>query len=80
MVTILPLEKINLMKNSSVLCVIFMGVLMFSTLIVSAQGGPPPQGGSTSGPIDGGALGLLVGAAVYGYQRLRQSNLTEEEK
>ncbi|MFN8321915.1 MAG: hypothetical protein U0T74_04605 [Chitinophagales bacterium] len=36
------------------------------------QGGNPPGGGGGAVPIDGGAIGLVIGAAAYGYKRLKQ--------
>ncbi|MDB5285036.1 MAG: hypothetical protein JWO06_4111 [Bacteroidota bacterium] len=60
-------------KIVSILSVLFV----FIALSANAQGGPPPQGGSTSGPIDSGALVLLVGAAVYGYNRLKTNEKAE---
>lgn len=34
-------------------------------------GGAPPGGGGAGAPIDGGAIGLLIGAAGYAYKQLR---------
>lgn len=58
------------MKHNKNIILLF-GLLILA-VVANAQGGPPPQGGSTSGPIDGGAVGLLVGAAMYGYRKLQR--------
>jgi hypothetical protein len=42
--------------------------LVFSALGAFAQSGPPPGPG---GPIDGGASLLVIGAAAYGYKKMR---------
>lgn len=36
------------------------------------QGGPPP--GNSAVPIDGGAILLAIGAAVYGRKKLTEGN------
>lgn len=53
--------------------IIFAAILFCFTLVVSAQGGgpvPPPD--SSSGPIDSGAIVLLIAVVGYGYLRLNQ--------
>lgn len=64
--------------NKYLLVTMLSVVFVFSAIVANAQGGPPPQGGATSGPIDGGAVALLLGAAVYGYKRLKVKEVTEE--
>ena len=64
------------MKRARIIFIL-SGLLICLSYVANAQGGPPPQGGSTGGPIDGGAIGLLIGAAVYGYSKLQNKEKAE---
>jgi hypothetical protein len=50
--------------------------LVFTFISLSVMAGPPPPPPNTDGPIDGGVVALLIGAAIYGYIRLKK---TEEK-
>ena len=54
-------------------------ILCFSIIPVMAQLPPPPSGGTTSGPIDGGAIALLAGVASYGYKKLKEDKKNKGE-
>ncbi len=56
-------------KIFSVLMIVGMVIMTFT---VMAQG-PPPNPGSTGGPIDGGVTALVIGSAYYGYKKLKAS-------
>jgi len=56
--------------------IIFAAVLVCFTLASSSQGLPPPFPDSTAGPIDNGAIVLLIAVVGYGYLRLNQKKQT----
>jgi hypothetical protein len=64
------------MKSKTILTIAAGMALMLvaSSLMAQGPGGPPGPPGGTSGPIDGGVLSLLVGAAAYGYKQLKQQS------
>jgi hypothetical protein len=56
-------------------------LLLFSgTLMAQGPGGPPGPPGGTSGPVDSGALALLLGAVAYGYQQLKKQEFKAKEQ
>jgi membrane protein involved in colicin uptake len=57
-------------------------LLTLSFVWASAQGNPPPQGGggSTSGPIDSGAVALLIGTAAYGYRQVKYAAIMRKSR
>jgi len=59
------------MKISKISISVLLLLLAFSFPVL-AQVGPPPSGGSTSGPVDGGVISLLVGIVGYGYKKLKE--------
>ncbi len=69
------------MKIQKILAVVVTLILVSATVSVMAQGAPPPPppGGSTSGPIDSGVVTLLIGAATYGYKKLKERETAELE-
>ena len=64
-------------------------IIIFSTSVLFAQpsgggggqgqGGNPPSGPGTGGPIDSGAVMLLVGIAGYAHQKLKAANPLNQE-
>lgn len=50
--------------------ILFIGMMCFIQF-VQAQGAGPPGPGA-GGPIDGGAVALVAGAAAYGYKKLKE--------
>jgi hypothetical protein len=49
-------------------------VVVSATVMAQGPGGPPGPPGGTSGPIDGGAFALLIGAIAYGYKSLKAAD------
>jgi hypothetical protein len=49
-------------------------MVMGVSVMAQGPGGPPGPPGGTSGPIDGGAISLLIGAIAYGYKQLKADN------
>ena len=66
------------MKIEKILAVVVTLILVSATVSVIAQPPPPPPGGSTSGPIDSGVVTLLIGAATYGYKKLKERETVAE--
>ncbi|MBK8659993.1 MAG: hypothetical protein IPN22_14280 [Bacteroidetes bacterium] len=72
------------MKKNTILSIAVTVVLVIITLALEAQpggggggqgqGGPPPGSGAV--PIDGGAILLAIGAAVYGRRALKANSDT----
>ena len=50
----------------------FLLVLLLGFSLAEAQTGPSPGPATTGGPIDGGAIFLLVVIGLYGYLKLRK--------
>lgn len=64
------------MKGKRILAVIYFSFFI-NAIIINAQGPPPPPppgggSGTTSGPIDGGALGFVIAIALYGQKKLKE--------
>lgn len=66
----------NMMKK--VALTFAFATLCFGGYLFAQGPGGPPGGPGASGPIDGGAIALVVGAAAYGYRKLR--NNTKSDK
>ena len=66
------------MKVLKVTTLVF-ALSFFFMLPVMAQLPPPPSGGGTGGPIDGGAVALVIGSALYGYKKLKAERAKEQE-
>ena len=49
----------------------------FFAIPAMAQLPPPPSG--AGGPIDGGAVALVVGCALYGYKQLKEDKAKKDE-
>lgn len=59
-----------------VLAAFFLTLLQYHAY--AGPGGPP--GPPTAGaPVDGGAIALVAGAAVYGYKKLKQRGEKEKQ-
>ena len=58
--------------RSKVLAIVYAVLLIASTELLYAPGPPPPPP-ATSGPIDRGALILLIAVAGYGFLRIKRS-------
>lgn len=67
------------MKKQQIISITITALFIVATIALEAQpgsgggqGGPPPPG-SGSVPIDGGAILLAVGAAIYGRKKLMEN-------
>jgi hypothetical protein len=66
--TFLAITKLDKMKGAGILKIAAVLTFVFSTCTLWAQPGPPP---TASAPVDGGVALLLIGAASYGYKKIR---------
>lgn len=66
------------MKKTPIISIVLLTILLTITFAIEAQpgggggqgqGGPPPGSGSV--PIDGGAILLAIGAAIYGRRQMK---------
>jgi len=64
------------MKSGKIVSAAIFATIIFSQLGLYAQAGPPGPG--SGAPIDGGALMLVLGAAAYGYTRLKRNEASEK--
>jgi hypothetical protein len=62
------------MKTVKIASAVF-ATLILSQLTLFGQAGPPPGSGA---PIDGGLVLLVMGAAVYGYRKLKKDHTKED--
>ncbi len=58
--------------RSRILAVVYTGLIILSTELLYAPGPPPPPA-ATSGPIDRGAIVLLLAVAGYGFLKIKRS-------
>ena len=58
--------------RSRILAVVYTGFLVLSTVLLYAPGPPPPPD-ATSGPVDRGAVILLMAVAGYGFLKIKRS-------
>ena len=58
--------------RSRILAVVYTGLIILSTELLYAPGPPPPPD-ATSGPIDRGALILLMAVAGYGFLKIKRT-------
>ncbi len=64
------------MKASKLIITLLVTCGMFFISIPLMAQSPPPGGpGSTSGPIDGGVTAFVIGAAAYGYKKIKEKEL-----
>lgn len=69
------------MKKGKVIAAVLVMMLALCKLsMAQGPGGPPPgPGGGTGGPIDGGVIMLVIGAAAYGYTKLKENKKNNGE-
>lgn len=70
------------MKKQTIISIAITALFIVATLALEAQpggggggqgqGGPPPGSGAV--PIDGGAILLAIGAAIYGRRKMMKDN------
>ena len=56
----------------------YLLVLLIGFSMAEAQTGPAPGPATTSGPIDGGAIFLLIVVGLYGYYKFNKASMGKQ--
>ncbi len=57
---------------------LYLLVLLLGFSMAEAQTGPAPDPATTGGPIDGGAIFLLIVVGLYGYYKFNRASQVKQ--